>query len=148
VTLGKPMGNGHPIAGMVARPELVDAFGSHARYFNTFGGSSVSVAAAQATLDVIRDESLVAHAKEIGDYLMAELARIPGILAVRGSGLFIGVSLENEDVALGAVNALKRRHILLGETGIDNDSLKIRPPLPFDRADADRLLENLEAVLA
>jgi 4-aminobutyrate aminotransferase-like enzyme len=148
VTLGKPMGNGHPIAGMVARPELVDAFGSHARYFNTFGGSSVSVAAAQATLDVIRDEGLVAHAKAIGDYLMAELAHIPGILAVRGSGLFIGVTLENEDVALGAVNALKRRHILLGETGIDNDSLKIRPPLPFDRADADRLLENLEAVLA
>ncbi|HEY4268565.1 MAG TPA: aminotransferase class III-fold pyridoxal phosphate-dependent enzyme [Galbitalea sp.] len=148
VTLGKPMGNGHPIAGMVARPELVDAFGSHARYFNTFGGSSVSVAAAQATLDVVRDEGLVEHAKSIGDYLMAELARIPGILAVRGSGLFIGVSLENEDVALGAVNALKRRHILLGETGIDNDSLKIRPPLPFDRTDADRLLENLEAVLA
>jgi len=148
VTLGKPMGNGHPVAGMVARPELVDAFGSHARYFNTFGGSSVSVAAAQATLDVIRDEGLIDHAKSVGDYLMAELPRIPGVLEVRGSGLFIGVTLANEEVALGAVNALKRRHILLGETGIDNDSLKIRPPLPFDRADADRLLENLEAVLA
>jgi 4-aminobutyrate aminotransferase-like enzyme len=147
VTLGKPMGNGHPIAAMIARPELVDAFGRQGRYFNTFGGSTVSIAAAQATLDVVREERLVEHAKAVGDYLLANLHGIPGILEARGSGLFIGARVENEDVALGAVNALKKRRILIGESGLHNDVLKIRPPLVFDRADADHLLEELTAVL-
>lgn len=148
VTLGKPMGNGHPIAAMVARSALVDTFGQHARYFNTFGGSSVSIAAAQATLDVIRDEALIDNARTVGDYLLAQLPTIGGVLAVRGAGLFIGATVESEEVALDAVNALKRRRILLGESGLRNDVLKIRPPLVFDRDDADRLLENLEAVLS
>jgi 4-aminobutyrate aminotransferase-like enzyme len=148
VTLGKPMGNGHPVAAVVARPSLVDAFGSHARYFNTFGGSSVSIAAAQATLDVVRDEDLAANALAMGDYLLGELPSIDGVLEARGTGLFIGVRVENEDVALGAVNALKRRRILLGESGLHNDVLKIRPPLVFDRADADRLLDGLNEVLS
>ena len=147
VTLGKPMGNGHPVAAVAARPELVAAFGEHARYFNTFGGSSVSIAAAQATLDVVRDEHLIDNARLIGDYLLDQLPSISGVLEARGSGLFIGVRVENEDVALGTVNALKRRRILLGESGRDNDVLKIRPPLVFDRADADRLLEGLTEVL-
>ena len=148
VTLGKPMGNGHPVAAVVARPELLAAFGEHARYFNTFGGSSVSIAAAQATLDVVRDEMLVANARVVGEYLLEQLPPIDGVLEVRGSGLFIGVLVADEHVALGAVNALKRRHIILGESGKANDVLKIRPPLVFDRADADRLLEGLAAVLA
>jgi 4-aminobutyrate aminotransferase-like enzyme len=148
VTLGKPMGNGHPVAAVVARPELVTAFGRHARYFNTFGGSSVSIAAAQATLDVVRDEGLVENARIVGEYLLEQLPSIGGVLEARGSGLFIGVRVADEDVALGAVNALKRRRILLGESGRDNDVLKIRPPLVFDRADADRLLEGLMEVLA
>ena len=147
VTLGKPMGNGYPVAAVVARPELVAAFGDHARYFNTFGGSSVSIAAARATLDVVRDEKLVENARVVGDYLLEQLPTIDGVLEVRGSGLFIGVRVADERVALGAVNALKRRHILLGESGKDNDVLKIRPPLVFDRADADRLLEGLSEVL-
>jgi 4-aminobutyrate aminotransferase-like enzyme len=147
VTLGKPMGNGHPVAGVVARRELVDAFGHHQRYFNTFGGSTVSIAAAQATLDVVRDEGLVENARVMGDYLMRELAGLDGVLEVRGSGLFIGVRLADEDVALGVVNGLKQRHILLGESGLRNDVLKVRPPLVFDRADADRLLEGLAEVL-
>jgi 4-aminobutyrate aminotransferase-like enzyme len=148
VTLGKPMGNGHPVAAVVARPELIAAFGEHARYFNTFGGSSVSIAAAQATLDVVRDEGLIENARVVGDYLLGQLSSIDGVLEARGSGLFIGVRVANEDVAVGAVNALKRRRILLGESGRDNDVLKIRPPLVFDRADADRLLEGLSEVLA
>jgi 4-aminobutyrate aminotransferase-like enzyme len=148
VTLGKPMGNGHPVAAVVARPELIAAFGQYARYFNTFGGSSVSIAAAQATLDVVRDEGLVENARVVGEYLLEQLPSIGGVLEARGSGLFIGVRVADEDVALGAVNALKRRRILLGESGRDNDVLKIRPPLVFDRADADRLLEGLTEVLA
>jgi len=148
VTLGKPMGNGHPVAAVVARPELVTAFGEHARYFNTFGGSSVSIAAAQATLDVLRDENLIENARIVGDYLLQQLASLSGVLEVRGSGLFIGVQVADEAAALSAVNGLKRRRILLGESGHNNDVLKVRPPLVFDRADADRLLEGLEAVLA
>jgi len=148
VTMGKPMGNGHPIAAMVARPELVDTFGRHVRYFNTFGGSSVSIAAAQATLDVLRDEQLIENARNVGDYLLEQLPAIDGIVEAHGVGLFIGARVASEDVALRTVNDLKRRHILLGESGLNNDVLKIRPPLVFDRADADRLLEGLTAVLA
>jgi 4-aminobutyrate aminotransferase-like enzyme len=148
VTLGKPMGNGHPVAAVVARPEIIAAFGHHARYFNTFGGSSVSIAAAQATLDVVRDEGLIENARLIGDYLIEQLRSIDGVLETRGAGLFIGVRVGSEDIAFGAVNALKRRRILLGESGRDNDVLKIRPPLVFDRADADRLLEGLSEVLS
>jgi 4-aminobutyrate aminotransferase-like enzyme len=147
VTLGKPMGNGHPVAAVIARPELIAAFGAHSRYFNTFGGSSVSIAAAQATLNVVREENLIENARTVGDYLLEQLPSIGGVLEARGAGLFIGVRVENEDVALGAVNALKRRRILLGESGRNNDVLKIRPPLVFDRADADRLLEGLAEVL-
>jgi 4-aminobutyrate aminotransferase-like enzyme len=147
VTLGKPMGNGHPVAAVIARSELVDTFGRHARYFNTFGGSSVSIAAAQATLDVVRDEGLVDNARAIGEYLLGELPRLRGVVEVRGVGLFIGVQLTDEHVALGAVNGLKERRILVGESGMRNNVLKIRPPLVFDRNDADRLLEGLEAVL-
>jgi 4-aminobutyrate aminotransferase-like enzyme len=147
VTLGKPMGNGHPVAAVVARRELVTAFGEHARYFNTFGGSSVSIAAAQATLDVVRDENLVENARVLGEYLLERLRPIDGVIEARGSGLFIGVRVAGEEVALRAVNDLKRRHILLGESGLRNDVLKIRPPLVFDHADADRLLDGLQAVL-
>ncbi|MCU1534814.1 MAG: gabT 2, partial [Glaciihabitans sp.] len=151
VTLGKPMGNGYPVAAVVARSGLVDAFGRHARYFNTFGGSNVAIAAAQATLDVVRDEGLVEHAHEIGDYLLERLRALQAergsIRDVRGSGLFIGVELDTEEQALAAVNGLKLRRILLGETGKDNTVLKIRPPLVFDRSDADRLMEGLAEVV-
>ena len=148
VSLGKPMGNGHPIAAVVARRELIDAFGRHARYFNTFGGSTVSIAAAQATLDVLREEELIDNARIVGDYLLGQLPGIDGVVEAHGVGLFIGVRVESEAVALRAVNDLKRRHILLGESGLNNDVLKIRPPLVFDRADADRLLTSLAAVLS
>jgi 4-aminobutyrate aminotransferase-like enzyme len=148
VTLGKPMGNGHPVAAVIARPALLEAFGNHARYFNTFGGSSVSIAAAQATLDVVRDEHLIDNARLVGTYLLEQLPSVSGVLEVRGSGLFIGVRVADENVALGAVNALKRRRILLGETGRDNDILKVRPPLVFSIDDADRLLDGLSEVLA
>jgi 4-aminobutyrate aminotransferase-like enzyme len=84
----------------------------------------------------------------MGDYLLAELAGIDGAIEVRGVGLFIGVRVQNEKVALDAVNALKRRRILLGESGRANDVLKIRPPLVFDREDADRLLEGISEVLS
>ena len=155
VSLGKPMGNGHPIAGVVARRELVDAFAERGRYFNTFGGNPVSIAAAQATLDVLRDERLPEHAAAVGAGLLAALRAIgdPRIGAVRGAGLFIGLDLvdangrPDEALALDVVNALRRRRILLAASGPGNHTLKIRPPLVFDDADAARLVTELNAVL-
>lgn len=144
VTVGKPMGNGHPVAAVMARPELIAEFGRSVRYFNTFGGNSVSIAAAQATLDVVRDEGLVENARLVGDYLLEELARF-GV--VRGVGLFIGVELESEHEALRVVNGLRERGVLLAASGPRNDTLKVRPPLPFSRPDADRLLTELDALL-
>jgi len=155
VTLGKPMGNGHPIAGVVARRELVDAFAAQGRYFNTFGGNPVAIAAAQATLDVLRDEQLPEHAARVGAGLLAALGELddPRIGAVRGAGLFLGVDLvdadgrPDESFALDVVNALRQRHILLAASGPHNHTLKIRPPLVFDDADAARLVTELAEVL-
>jgi len=155
VTLGKPMGNGHPVTAVVACRELVDAFAARGRYFATFGGNSVSIAAAQATLDVVRDEGLPEHAARVGAELLAALRGIDDarIGAVRGAGLFLGVDLVDADglpdepLALDVVNALRERRILLAASGPDNHTLKIRPPLVFDDADAARLVTELTAVL-
>jgi len=155
VSLGKPMGNGHPVAAVVARRELVDAFAARGRYFATFGGNTVSIAAAQATLDVVREEGLPAHAAAVGGRLLAALRDLddPRIGAVRGAGLFLGVDLvdlagaPDEPLALDVVNALRERRILLAASGPDNHTLKIRPPLVFDDTDADRLVTELAAVL-
>ena len=147
VTVGKPMGNGQPIAAVMASHQLIDQFNNHSRYFNTFGGSSVSIAAAQATLDVLRDEKLQKNARKVGRYLREQLATLDAFEEVRGAGLFIGAKLESEERALAVVNALRERRVLLAASGAGNDTLKIRPPLPFSRDDADRLLTELDAVL-
>jgi len=151
VTVGKPMANGHPVAAVMARRELVDAFAASARYFNTFGGNTVSIAAAQATFDVLRDERLQHNASVVGQHLLTGLRSLghDSIRDVRGAGLFIGVELEGgSDVAVGVVNAMRRRRVLIAASGVGNDILKIRPPLPFSLADADRLLEELDGALA
>ncbi|MGX5682226.1 aspartate aminotransferase family protein [Schumannella luteola] len=147
VTVGKPMGNGQPIAATMARRELVEEFNARSRYFNTFGGSSVSIAAARATLDVLRDERLIDNAREVGAYLLAELAGSGLFEEVRGVGLFLGARLESESRALETVNALRERGVLIATSGPANDTLKIRPPLPFSRHDADLLLSELDRAL-
>ena len=156
VTMGKPMGNGMPIAAVAARPELLDEFGRAMRYFNTFGGSSVSVAAATAVLDVIEDEGLLANAAAVGADLLADLAALEARHAVlrnvRGAGLFVGADLvapDGDSAALAdqVVNRLRDRRVLLAATGPGRDVLKIRPPLVFSSADAGRLVEALDDVL-
>ncbi len=155
VTLGKPMGNGHPVAAMVARPEVLEPFARDMRYFNTFGGNPVAIAAAQATLDVVRDEGLIENARAMGERIAEGVRAIgdPRIAEVRGAGLFIGVDLvdaagaPDEALALEVVNGLRDRRVLLSATAVDNATLKIRPPLVFDGADVDRLLTELAGVL-
>ena len=158
VTIGKPMANGQPVSAVLARPDLIDAFGREVRYFNTFGGSTVSIAAAQATLDVVRDENLVENARVVGAYLAAGLRGLASthttVSDVRASGLFIGVELDagspasSERLALAVVNGLREHGVLLAASGAGDNVLKVRPPLPFSLGDADRLLTELDAQLA
>ena len=160
VTMGKPMGNGHPLAATVTRRELVDEFSRHAHYFNTFGGNPVSCAAGLAVLDVIEQDKLQEHALDVGLYLNAGLAdlamRHEAIGDVRGDGLFKAVELVADrdarepapELAGRVVEALRKRRILVGSTGRDDNILKLRPPMVFDRRNADFFLESLDAVLA
>ena len=155
VTVGKPMANGHPVAAVMSRRDYTESFGRSVRYFNTFGGNTVSVAAAQATLDVLRDEGLIVNARIIGERLLRDLRAIDSTLIaeVRGAGLFIGVTLERDGLpataeTLAVVNELRQRRVLLAASGVHNNILKIRPPLPFDADDADRLVTELAASLA
>ncbi|WKG06828.1 aspartate aminotransferase family protein [Mycolicibacterium sp. HK-90] len=151
VVMGKPMGNGLPIAAMVARPDVLAEFGEQTRYFNTFGGNSVCIAAANAVLDVIENEGLMANCAEVGDYLLDGLRHIADsddrLHGARGAGLFLGLDFVDADgapdpqLALAVVNGLRERRVLIGATGKDANSLKIRPPLPFTKENADTFLE-------
>jgi 4-aminobutyrate aminotransferase-like enzyme len=155
VTIGKPMGNGIPIAAAIFRPELLQEFGKNIRYFNTFGGNSVAIAAAQAVLDAIREESLMENALKVGGKILAgleDLAQdLDRVAEVRGTGLFIGVDLVTDrstlspdgEAAARIVNALRQDRILISACGAQGNVLKLRPPLPFSSGDADRLLEAM-----
>jgi 4-aminobutyrate aminotransferase-like enzyme len=160
VTMGKPMGNGHPVAGLTVRPEVMKAFGQASRYFNTFGGNPVSMAAAAAVLDVIQRNELQANALDVGNYLREKLAALGQRHAIvgeaRGAGLFVGLELVTDRTtrapataqATRVVNGLRQRQVLLSATGPHANVLKIRPPLVFERAHADLLVERLDEVLA
>jgi 4-aminobutyrate aminotransferase-like enzyme len=159
VTMGKPMGNGFPVGGVVTRPEILEAFCETTGYFNTFGGNPVAAAAGLAVLEVIEDEGLVENANKIGGYFRAGLrdiaVRHPSIGDVRGAGLFIGIEFSlpgttDPDVAAAsyAINALKERGVLIGAAGAYGNVLKVRPPLCFSRDNADLFLETLDAVLS
>ena len=156
VTMGKPMGNGHPLAAVVTTPEIAQAFANGMEYFNTFGGNPVSCAVGLAVLDVIADEGLQAHAREVGATLKGWLREIaerhPLIGDVRGLGLFLGVELvrDRETLAPAAeesaalIEWAKDRGVLLGVDGPLHNVLKIKPPLPFTLADAERLATVIE----
>jgi 4-aminobutyrate aminotransferase-like enzyme len=154
VTLGKPMGNGLPISAVVFRPELTERFDREVRYFNTFGGSSVPIAAANAVLDVLFEEQLREQAGKVGAAMLAAVREIlepRGVLSqARGAGLFIGAEFVDEhgapapDVASAIVNDLRARRVLISASGPHGNVLKIRPPLAFDAADLDRFIEALK----
>ena len=159
VTLGKPMANGHPVAAVVAPAQTMQAFRSRFRYFNTFGGNPVSAAAALATLRVVEDEGLQDNARDVGTYARAGLrdlaTRHQAIGDVRGSGLFFGAEMVLDKTTRAPAtayvkalaNGMRRRGVLLNFLGIHYNVLKIRPPMPFSRANADQLIETLDAVM-
>ena len=150
VTLGKPMANGHPVAAVVARAEVMAAFRNAFGYFNTFGGNPVSCAAAAATLDVIENENLVANAKTIGVEFLQNLQGLDhtSIASTRGRGLFIALELETDGVADEALAAhvveyARNNGMLMGRTGRNRNVLKLRPPMPFSAENATLATEIL-----
>ena len=158
-TMGKPMGNGHPVAAVATSLEIMGAFRNAFGYFNTFGGNPVSCAAANAVLEVLESENLQAKAKETGDYTRAGLKKLAAkhsiIGDVRGSGLAIGAELvldrqskrPAKAEADRLVNLMRQHGVLLGANGIHYNVLKLRPPMPFGKPEADVMLAALEACL-
>lgn len=156
VTLGKPMGNGHPVAAVITTQAIAKAFTRHGYYFSTFAGNPVSTAAAMAVLDVISTENLPAKADRVGSYLRFGLrtlaGRHPSISDVRGPGMFTGVELQTDgrpdpELTRRVMDDMRRRRVLIGRTGLHGNVLKIRPPLTFDESHADLLIEALDATL-
>ncbi|WP_259756760.1 aspartate aminotransferase family protein [Pseudomonas sp. GCEP-101] len=160
VTLGKPMGNGQPIAGVVVRPQILERFGREVRYFNTFGGNPVSCAAAQAVLDVIRDEQLQERSRRIGAFLADGIRRLAEhhelIGDVRGAGLFLGVELVTDrgtktpaaEQTRRVVNGMRERGVLISAAGPLENILKIRPLLAFEQEHAELFIDCLDKALA
>ncbi len=159
VTVGKPSGNGHPLAAVVTTPEIARKFANGMEYFNTFGGNAVSCAVGLAVLDVIESEGLQANALDVGNHLMGRLRELmdvhPLIGDVRGWGLYIGAELvlDRETRAPAAehatyiANRMRDLGVLISTDGPDHNVLKIKPPIVFSRANADHLVEGLAQVL-
>jgi len=159
VTLGKPIGNGHPLGAVITTREIAASFANGMEYFNTFGGNPVSCAVGLAVLDVIRDEELQQNALEVGDYLKQELRELQNkhslIGDLRGLGLFLGIefvrdpeTLEPADSeAAQIVERMKERCVLLSTDGPYHNVIKIKPPMVFSKADADLLISGLDCVV-
>jgi 4-aminobutyrate aminotransferase-like enzyme/aminoglycoside phosphotransferase (APT) family kinase protein len=158
VTMGKPMGNGHPIAAVMTRAELVDRMAAETTFFSTFGGNPVACVAALAVLDVIDDEGLVGRAEIIGEGLRSRLKslaqRRPVIGDVRGRGLMTGVELVDPatgDPAPGLAAAvrdeMRERGVLIGTTRREKNVLKVRPPLCVTPSEAELIATTLDEVL-
>ncbi|MBT8060616.1 MAG: aminotransferase class III-fold pyridoxal phosphate-dependent enzyme, partial [Gammaproteobacteria bacterium] len=159
VTMGKPLGDGHPLAAVVTTPEIAASFARRFRYFNTFGGNPVSAAAGLAVLDVIERENIRENVQRTGAVLRAGLLRLAErheqIGDVRGKGLFYGMEIvrdrdSREPAAREAERireSLRENGVLLGTTGPHGNVIKIRPPMVFSEQHVARLLSGLERAL-
>ncbi len=160
VTLGKPIGNGHPLGAVVTTPDIARSFDNGMEYFNTFGGNPVSCAVGLAVLDVIEEEGLRENALRAGRHLLGRLEELmmrhPAIGDVRGRGLFVGIELVEDretrvpapEYADGLVQRMRERGVLLSTDGPDHNVIKIKPPLVFSERDADLLASRLDEVLS
>jgi len=157
VTLGKSMGNGHPIAAVVTTKEIADKFNNGMEYFNSFGGNPVSCSIGNAVLNIIEDEDLQKNAFEVGNHLITQLRTLdhPLIGDIRGIGLFLGIELINNKELLSPAideaklieNYMKDHGILISTDGPDHNVLKIKPPMIFNHENADELVYNLSSIL-
>ncbi|MEP7360881.1 MAG: aminotransferase class III-fold pyridoxal phosphate-dependent enzyme [Chloroflexota bacterium] len=158
VTVGKPMGNGMPVAAVITRRDLAARFSPEGEFFSTFGGNPVAMAAALAVLEVMDDERIIDNAAAVGEYLAGQLyelaPRHPLIGEVRAVGMAIGVEIvrpgttePDPATTKEIVEGMRQHHVLIGTTGRNSSTLKIRPPLVFGRQNADQLVEALESAL-
>ncbi|MEE2669945.1 MAG: aminotransferase class III-fold pyridoxal phosphate-dependent enzyme [Gemmatimonadota bacterium] len=158
VTMGKPIGNGHPLSAVVTTHEIAQTFDNGMEYFNTFGGNPVSCAVGLAVLDVIEEEDLQVHAHCVGEHLLKRLRSLmdfhPSLGDVRGRGLFLGVEVVSDvecrepaaDVASYIVERMKRCGILLSTDGPAHNVIKIKPPMTFTEEDANRVAQVMGKV--
>ena len=159
VTMGKPIGNGHPLGAVVTTRKIADAFDNGMEYFNTFGGNPVSCAIGKEVLKVIQEENLQKNALQIGNYLKEALNQLandnPIIGDVRGHGLFLGFELIKDPTTLipaadqtsYLANRMRDYGILMSTDGLFHNVIKIKPPIVFNKENADFLIENLAKVL-
>ena len=159
VILGKPIGNGHPLAAVITTEKIADAFNNGMEFFSTFGGNPVSCAAGLAVLEVLEKEKLMANALTVGNYLLERLKPLVDKYAivgdVRGSGLFLGVELVKDRTTLEPAaeeasyisNRLREKGILLGTDGPYHNVIKIRPPMPINLKDAEYLADSFIQIL-
>jgi 4-aminobutyrate aminotransferase-like enzyme len=156
VTIGKPMANGHPVAAILARTDVMAAFRGAFGYFNTFGGNPVSAAACNAVLDVINNEGLQQNAATVSAYMLDRLRdlRHPLLADVRATGMFFGVEFVTDaemtpatDFVANLVEVMVDRGFILNKIGRGGGTLKIRPPMPFSTENADQLVDALQAAL-
>ena len=160
VTMGKPIGNGHPLGAVVTTPEIAESFANGMEYFSTFGGNPVSCAVGLAVLDVLDDEALQEHAHRVGshlrDGLLSLMERHPAMGDVRGRGLFLGIEIVSDrakrephaGAARYVVERMKDHGILLSTDGPDHNVIKFKPPMVFTQTDGERLVEVLDRVLS
>ncbi|MEK9614118.1 MAG: aminotransferase class III-fold pyridoxal phosphate-dependent enzyme, partial [Flavobacteriaceae bacterium] len=156
-TIGKPLGNGHPVAAVACTREVAEKFANGMEFFNTFGGNPVSCAIAQEVLDVVREEKLQDNARRTGQFLKEELRHLaqkfPIIGSVRGEGLFLGIELVDNHLnplkkeADYLVNRMKDFGFLMSTDGPDQNVIKIKPPIIFDKNHASQLVFYLKKVL-
>jgi 4-aminobutyrate aminotransferase-like enzyme len=160
VTMGKPFGNGMPLAAVVTTKSVADAFNNGLEYFNTFGGNPVCCAAGLAVLDVIRDEDLQRKAADVGAYFRQRLKELsfrrPLIGDIRGSGLFLGIDFVRDPATREPATAetsevcsrMKDEHrILTSVDGPSDNVLVVKPPMCFSRADVDITVQALDTIL-
>lgn len=156
VTMGKPMANGLPVAGVVAQWDLIEDFGGRIPYFNTFGGNNACISAAHEVLNIIQEEGFLPNVAKQGhrlrDGMKQILARANHATDVRGAGMYIGVEFSQPDaghtpnaaITSAVVDAMRENGVLISQAGPNGNVLKIRPPLVFSDADTDRFLETFE----
>lgn len=160
VVMGKPIGNGHPLAAVVTTRELAEKFANGMEYFNSFGGNPVSMAVGMAVMDVIEDENLQSHAKELGAYILNRWQSLKDkyefVGDIRGHGLFLGIELVKDrntlepatELAAKIVNEMREQAVLLSTDGPLENVLKFKPPMVFSKENADFLCDTLDKVMA
>jgi 4-aminobutyrate aminotransferase-like enzyme len=158
VVLGKSIGNGHPIGAVITTREIAEAFDNGMEFFSTFGGNTVSCAIGLSVLEIVKEQGLQNHAHLVGKHMISGLLglqeKYPIIGDVRGSGFFLGVELIKDEKTLEpaseeasfVINRMRESGILIGTDGLYNNVLKIRPPMPFSKGDADELLHALDLI--